>query len=145
MNRIARFFEKELRESGKYDCVSGLNAYVGDIHNHCGISYGHGSLDDAIHFASLQLDFAGITGHFAWPDMAKPGMRIPRDVMDYHLQGFAKLRRLWPEYLEKIAAAEQDTALIMFPSYEYHHFDLGDYTVIARDRDALLPSTMTGG
>ena len=40
MNRIARFFEKELRESGKYDCGSGLNAYVGDIHNHCSISDG---------------------------------------------------------------------------------------------------------
>ena len=136
MNKLQRIFGT--------DKVSGI-FLVGDIHNHCGISYGHGSLDDAIHFASLQLDFAGITGHFAWPDMAKPGMRIPRDVMDYHLQGFAKLRRLWPEYLEKIAAAEQDTALIMFPSYEYHHFDLGDYTVIARDRDALLPSDPAPG
>ena len=27
----------------------------------------------------------------------------------------------------------------MFPSYEYHHFDLGDYTVIAKKRDTELP------
>ena len=56
MNKLQRIFG--------IACVSDV-FLIGDIHNHCGISYGHGSIDDAIHFASLQLDFAGITGHFA--------------------------------------------------------------------------------
>ncbi len=44
-------------------------ALYGDIHNHCNISYAHGSLDDAIKNAALRLDFASITGHASWPDM----------------------------------------------------------------------------
>ena len=90
MNKLQRIFG--------IACVSDV-FLIGDIHNHCGISYGHGSIDDALHFASLQLDFAGITGHFAWSDMSKSGMMIPDDVMEYHINGFKKLRRLWPEYL----------------------------------------------
>ena len=89
MNRISRFFEKELRKIGKYDDVARLNAYVGDIHNHCGISYGYGTIENAVAFASQQLDFFSVTGHFAWPDMSdNPDMMIPEDVQEYHREGF---------------------------------------------------------
>ena len=64
--------------------------FWGDIHNHCGISYGHGSLERALTLARQQLDFASVTGHAFWPD-------IPTDretfgaIIDYHQAGFAKL------------------------------------------------------
>jgi hypothetical protein len=48
----------------------------GDIHNHCGISYGHGTLQDAMENAALRLDFVSITGHAAWPDMDTADERI---------------------------------------------------------------------
>ena len=38
------------------------SAYYGDIHNHCGISYGHGTIEDAYENAKLQLDFVSVTG-----------------------------------------------------------------------------------
>ena len=46
-----------------------MNVYYGDIHNHCGISYGHRNLETALENARLQLDFVSITGHALWPDM----------------------------------------------------------------------------
>ena len=47
----------------------GFKAYLGDIHNHCNISYGHGSLQNALENAARQLDFVSVTGHAYWPDM----------------------------------------------------------------------------
>ena len=46
-----------------------MNTYWGDLHNHCGITYGFGSLANAIKRAKSQLDFAAFTGHAMWPDM----------------------------------------------------------------------------
>ncbi len=51
------------------NAYDGLHAYYGDLHNHCGISYGHGSLEDALLNAREQLDFCSVTGHALWPDM----------------------------------------------------------------------------
>lgn len=48
-----------------------MNIYFGDLHNHCGITYGFGSLENAIARAKSQLDFAAFTGHAMWPDMYK--------------------------------------------------------------------------
>ncbi len=48
-----------------------LSVYYGDLHNHCGISYGHGSLEDAFLNAREQLDFCSVThplGPTAEPD-----------------------------------------------------------------------------
>jgi hypothetical protein len=47
----------------------GLRPYYGDLHNHCDMSYGHGSLDQALKRARRQLDFVSVTGHAYWPDM----------------------------------------------------------------------------
>lgn len=116
---------------------------LGDVHNHSGISYGHGTLERAIAFAGGQLDFFSVTGHFAWPDMDKEGMRIPDEVKAYHREGFAKLRRVWPEYL-KAMAASGSLGLVPFASYEYHSFDYGDYTVVAKAIDEKLPADPEG-
>lgn len=48
-----------------------FEVYYGDIHNHCAISYGHGSIKDAFANAQLQLDFCSVTGHGYWPDMPR--------------------------------------------------------------------------
>ena len=69
-------------------------ALYGDIHNHCNISYAHGSLDDAIKNASLRLDFVSITGHASWPDMDEHDPRI-QHIVQFHQRGFAKLHRNW--------------------------------------------------
>ncbi|MFA6682308.1 MAG: hypothetical protein WCS35_09785 [Sphaerochaeta sp.] len=111
---------------------------LGDIHNHCSLSYGHGSLDHAIAFACQQLDFFSVTGHFAWPDMNDDAMNIPEEVKSYHREGFAKLRLGWGEYLAKIKASKT-SGIIPFVSYEYHSFTYGDYTIVCKDLDTLLP------
>lgn len=145
MNRIARFFESELREMGIYGEVSKLEAFVGDIHNHCGISYGYGELENAVAFASQQLDFFSVTGHFAWPDIADdPGMMVPEDVQRYHREGFRKLRRNWPHYKSVMDSAETPS-FIPFYSYEYHGFSTGDYTILCRNTGEDLPPEVADG
>lgn len=119
--------------------------YLGDIHNHCGISYGHGTLAKAIDFARQQLDFCSVTGHFAWPDMENTkGMDIPKEVRAYHKSGFAKLRQGWPSYLQQMENAET-AAFLPFPSYEYHSFLYGDYTVLCRHQGQHLPEDPPAG
>ena len=112
---------------------------IGDLHNHCNISYGHGSLERAIDFASQQLDFFSVTGHFAWPDIASnQDIPISDQVADYHMKGFRKLQKNWDTYRRKMDAAESDS-LIPFYSYEYHGLSNGDYTVVLRDTGMDLP------
>ena len=144
MNRIASFFEKDLRDRGQWEKVSPLCAYVGDIHNHSGISYGYGTIYNAIAFARSQLDFFSVTGHFAWPDMESKGMNIPDDVLAYHRKGFEKLRKNWPEVKKAMAAAEGKD-FVPFLSYEYHSFFYGDYTILCKSLDEDLPGRVPEG
>ena len=145
MNRIARFFRDDLEKLGIYGSVSKLNAYVGDIHNHCGISYGYGEIENAVAFASQQLDFFSVTGHFAWPDIADdPEMMVPEDVQEYHREGFRKLRRNWKHYQEVMDASETPS-FIPFYSYEYHGFSTGDYTILCRNKGEELPPEVPEG
>ena len=46
----------------------------GDLHNHCGITYGFGSLQNALKIARSHLDFCCITGHAMWPDIYAGGL-----------------------------------------------------------------------
>ena len=70
-----------------------MGKYIGDIHNHCNVTYGHGDLEDAIEAAKGQLDFCAVTPHAMWPDI--PVMEDPRLswVIDYHLDVFRRLRK----------------------------------------------------
>ena len=43
--------------------------FWGDLHSHCSISYGHGTVEQALARARQQLDFCSVTGHAFWPDM----------------------------------------------------------------------------
>ena len=134
MNRIYRIFGETA------DCVKGRSYLLGDLHNHCGISYGHGSIEQAVDFACQQLDFFSVTGHYAWPDIDRSeSMAIPDDVVEYHRLGFERLRRNWPHYREVMKRA-QENGTEAFLSYEYHSFLTGDYTVVLKDILADLPS-----
>ncbi len=106
----------------------------GDIHNHCDISYGHGSLRDALANARERLDFVSITGHAHWPDMPAPEPRI-QPVVDFHLEGFAKLKARWPEVLRTLRDANEEGHFTVFPAFEVHCSASGDRNVLYRDVD----------
>ncbi len=75
------------------------NLYWGDLHNHCSISYGHGTVQQALMRARQQLDFCSVTGHAFWPDM--PTDRdVYAEIIDYHNEGFATLARNWERLIE---------------------------------------------
>ena len=122
--------------------MTGLNAYYGDIHNHCGISYGHGPLADALANARMQLDFASVTGHALWPDMprGKPGME--RRVA-YHDAGFKKLAANWEAVVDELDAANCENEFVSFLSYEMHSCADGDHTVLYRDGRGEVLQTET--
>lgn len=112
------------------------NAYFGDLHNHSGISYGHGPIEDAYANARLQLDFASVTGHAAWPDMGDEPM--PEPVVQYHRTGFAQLRERWNHYLAATEEARRPGRFETLFSYEIHSFRHGDKTVVTPDPPAEL-------
>lgn len=109
----------------------GLQPLYGDIHNHCDLSYGHGTLPDALARAKLQLDFVSITGHAAWPDMPVDEASI-QHIIDFHVKGFAKLRAEWMDHFTTLQAANND-GFTVFPGYEIHSCADGDYTIVYRD------------
>lgn len=102
--------------------------YFGDIHNHCGLSYGHGSFEEAIQNARLQLDFASVTLHAVWPDMPVHDESLEY-LVDYHKQGFSKAVQNWKTYLKKVDAANQPGEFLVFPSYEWHSNYYGDHCI----------------
>lgn len=106
----------------------GLAVHYGDLHNHCGLSYGRGSLDDALHNARLQLDFASVTVHAVWPDLPidDPGLDY---LVDYHKEGFRKAESAWPAYLEAMDEANEEGRFVTFPSFEWHSMRYGDHCV----------------
>lgn len=112
----------------------GLTGLVGDIHNHCNISYGHGSLESALQNARSQLDFVSVTGHAYWPDMPvdDPGVA---DIVDFHVKGFARLKQVWPDHFEILKRFDQPGSFAVFPGYEMHSNAHGDYTIVLKHLD----------
>ncbi len=109
-----------------------MKLYFGDIHNHCGISYGHGSLEDAYENARTQLDFASVTGHSSWPDMPEDDKRL-QAVVDYHRNGFQKLEASWQQYLQITEKFHKRGEFITFFSYEWHALQYGDYVAYFKE------------
>jgi hypothetical protein len=110
----------------------------GDLHNHCGISYGHGSLEDAFLNAREQLDFCSVTGHALWPDMPEPDPDIDY-IRDFHIEGFARLRERWGTVQETTAAFNQPGEFVTFLSFEMHSGADGDRTILYNgDRGEIL-------
>lgn len=106
-----------------------LNVYYGDLHNHCDISYGHGSLDDAFRNAREQLDVCAVTGHALWPDMPPPSP-VNQHIIDFHHAGFARLRARWDAVQRTTAAYHREGAFVTFLSFEMHSCADGDRTVL---------------
>lgn len=146
MNRIIHNFTLSLRKrKNQRTWLEENNLFLGDIHNHCNISYGYGKLEDAIDFARQQLDFFTVTGHFAWPDMESfPDRTIPPEVIDYHKKGFAKLRQNWPAYMQLMKQSERKD-FVPFLSYEFHSFYYGDYTIVCKNLNEDLPAEVLQG
>lgn len=115
----------------------------GDLHNHCGISYAHGSLEDALDNAKLQLDFCTVTGHAHWPDMPVDDPRL-EGLVKYHEDGFAKLKGGWDEVQRVIQDRNSPEEFTTFLSFEWHSNAWGDYVGIYRDGEGeiLYPSTL---
>lgn len=109
----------------------GVVPLYGDIHNHCDLSYGHGRFADALARAALQLDFVSITGHAAWPDMPVNEPSVAH-IVDFHVKGFAKLREGWQGHFARLAEASTG-GFTVFPGYEIHSGQHGDYTIVYRD------------
>lgn len=110
----------------------GFRPYYGDIHNHCDISYGHGSLQQALKRARRQLDFVSVTGHAYWPDMPVDDPRVAH-IVDFHVKGFARLERVWDAHFDVLAEADAPGEFTVFPGYEMHSFAHGDYTIVYQD------------
>lgn len=108
-----------------------MNIYWGDIHNHCGITYGYGSLEQALERAKSHLDFCAITGHAMWPDMY-PRTEETAFVVDFHKEGFKKLQDHWNEIREIVAQANQED-FVTFQAYEMHSSHYGDHHIVTLD------------
>ena len=101
------------------------NLYWGDIHNHCGISYAFGSLEDAFDRARDQLDFCSVTPHAFWHDMPD----TPESIRDLCERGFAKVQRNWGETQKTVEVYNSPGHFITFLSYEWHSARYADHCV----------------
>lgn len=110
----------------------GLTARYGDLHNHCDLSYGRGSPEAALANARLQLDFASLTVHGAWPDVPTDDPSLAY-LVDYHERGFERARAGWGDYLDLVEGADQPGRFVTLPSFEWHSTAYGDYCVYFRD------------
>lgn len=108
----------------------------GDVHNHCGITYGYGALEYALKAAKQQLDFCSITGHAMWDDIPE---RTPKleFLVDYHKNGFAKLKKNWTQIKNKIKEANSED-FVTFQGYEMHSSYYGDHHILSADDDLPL-------
>jgi len=112
--------------------MSSYQAYFGDIHNHCAVGYGHGTIEESFQNARLQLDFAAVTCHAWWPDLPDDEARLA-DVAAYHRNGFAITAREWEHVQEIVAANEQPGTFVTFLGHEWHNCEVGDHNVYYRD------------
>jgi hypothetical protein len=111
--------------------------YWGDLHNHCGITYGFGSLENALKAAEAQLDFCAVTGHAMWPDI--PARTPETDfLISFHEEGFAKLKTNWPFIRDTLHSHNREGEFVTFYGYEMHGSHLGDYHLISPDDDIPL-------
>ena len=116
---------------------SDLSLLFGDMHNHCGISYAHGSLEDALSNAREQLDFVSITGHAHWPDMPEPNDDI-QYIIDFHEEGFAKLKAGWPKMMETLKQFNDEGNFVVFPGFEVHFGTCGDRNMLYKDLEGEI-------
>ena len=114
-----------------------MKVYWGDLHCHCGVSYGQGTPQRALDNARQHLDFCSITGHAFWPDM--PMVLENHDPgICTHLGGFAKLQYFWRDLMDQLCRANIDGRFVTLPSYEWHSREFGDYNCYFNRYDVEL-------
>ncbi|MBC9868391.1 MAG: DUF3604 domain-containing protein [Opitutae bacterium] len=111
--------------------------YWGDLHSHCSISYGHGSIEQALERARQQLDFCSIAGHAFWPDMPTDRNRYA-EIIDYHNEGFARCAKNWSKLIESHKRTTVAGEFVALPSYEWHSLEYGDHNVYCPQADLPL-------
>lgn len=116
-----------------------MKLYWGDLHNHCGISYGYGSLDNALEAARGQLDFVSITGHASWYDMPERTEELEY-LIDFHLEGFKKLADEWDKIVQTVKEANKPHEFVTFQGYEAHSSEYGDHHFLSLQDDLPLMS-----
>lgn len=109
----------------------------GDIHNHCAISYGYGSLENALENGRSQLDFCAVTGHAMWPDMP-PRTEETDFIVDFHEKGFAKLRGNYRDSVQTVEKYNEPGKFSTFISYEMHGSKYGDHHIVSGDMSLPL-------
>jgi len=115
-----------------------FNLYYGDLHSHCDIGYGHGSIEEAYHNARLQLDFACVTAHAWWADMPEAEPRLAPTV-EYHRRGFDRAAEAWAHLVEVVTAAHAPGRFVSFPGFEWHSMAYGDHHVVYAAPDDGVP------
>ena len=103
----------------------------GDLHSHCNVSYGWGSVRRALAVARQQLDFVSLTGHASWPDMPTDRERYG-EIIRYHQEGFERLRTKWAGFTAQLEAANEEGAFVTFPGFEWHSIAYGDRHVLLK-------------
>ncbi|QQE11586.1 DUF3604 domain-containing protein [Planctomycetota bacterium] len=111
--------------------------YWGDLHSHCAISYGHGTVEQAIARAAQQLDFCSVTGHAFWPDMPTDREQYG-DIIDYHNVGFSTLAGNWDKLIQLQKEGSKDNKFLALPSYEWHSMKYGDHNLYVPGPDMDL-------
>ena len=114
-----------------------MKLFWGDLHNHCGITYGFGGLEYALAAAQTHLDFCSVTPHAMWPDMP-PRTKETEFLIDFHTRGFDKIKRNWQEVKEVIDNANKENEFVTLFSFEIHSSRYGDYHVVSPDKNLEL-------
>ncbi len=115
------------------DLSNPYHLYWGDLHCHCGISYGRGTLENAFEAAKEnRLDFCSVVGHSSWHDTPRDEehMKRIRGYIGYHDEGYERLAKLWPQVKEMTREATKPGFFIPFLAFEWHSIKYGDHNVI---------------
>ena len=114
--------------TAKLSAFENLSVYYGDIHNHCAIGYGHGTIEDAFRNARTQLDFACVTVHAHWGDLPS-GEGYLEPIVTYHQNGFKKTRQKWQEVVAAVNDNHEPGKFVTFLGYEWHSLTYGDHNI----------------
>jgi len=126
-------FPETFRPRSPSDLSNPFHLYWGDLHCHCGISYGRGTLENAFKAAQEnRLDFCSVVGHSSWHDTPRDDEHMNRikGYIVYHDEGYERLAKLWPRVKQLTREVTNPGRFIPFLAFEWHSIKYGDHNVI---------------